>query len=518
MYLTTDLLIDSLVLVLHTKSSEARATVTKLLDIYSKNSRDMAIGTNDTVQFYITLIAEVMERDLSISDSKSVYSYLLKLKSNPKLSQDPELYTSLKNVFSIENDDWDEDKEKHLLRKIANVILWQQSSKDIKHIFGKLNNFTVTDLNKQEAVLKEVNTLCSRIVENNEAGIIENKQEDENQARFLDFTDKATIEKALTVYNTTSVENKFKTGLQGLNKALGGGYALGSSIVFNARSNNGKSLFLLKMARWQVTLNTVSAKFKNPTCIFYSLENETPQNVIQLFNELYINENKQLPPTDLSIQQIVDYCHDKFAEYGWKLVIDRRLPNEFGFAELVANFESYIRAGYTPLMCVVDYANKMIGDGADEGSSTNLKIEALYTNLCNYLKSHNCTFVTAHQLNRRADEVVANNPVGAVKKFNPSMLANSTSVQREVDLAFYVNKESDNVGRTFMTVFKGKDRYNTSVPESDKYFAYMFEGPLGILDDINGDDCSTTNIYDVPHEKEENAEDGNTENGKINLF
>src|SRR5574344_1309934 len=200
MYLTTDLLIDSLVLVLHTKSSEARATVTKLLDIYSKNSRDMAIGTNDTVQFYITLIAEVMERDLSISDSKSVYSYLLKLKSNPKLSQDPELYTSLKNVFSIENDDWDEDKEKPLLRKIANVILWQQSSKDIKHIFGKLNNFTVTDLNKQEAVLKEVNTLCSRIVENNEAGIIENKQEDENQARFLDFTDKATIEKALTVY------------------------------------------------------------------------------------------------------------------------------------------------------------------------------------------------------------------------------------------------------------------------------------------------------------------------------
>ena len=34
---------------------------------------------------------------------------------------------------------------------------------------------------------------------------------------------------------------------------------------------------LLKFARWIVTLNHVDSSFKNPACVFYSLENETPQ-------------------------------------------------------------------------------------------------------------------------------------------------------------------------------------------------------------------------------------------------
>ena len=75
------------------------------------------------------------------------------------------------------------------------------------------------------------------------------------------------------------------------------------------------------------------------------------------------------------------------------------------------------------------------------------------------------------------------------------MLSDSTDPQREVDVVLYQHKEIDNIGRAWMTWKLDKHRYDTNTPEADKYFAYMFDGPLGIVDDIDGPDKSVTNIY-----------------------
>ena len=47
-----------------------------------------------------------------------------------------------------------------------------------------------------------------------------------------------------------------------------------------------------------------------------------------------------------------------------------------------------------------------------------------------------------------------------------------------------------------------KHRYHETTPEKDKYFAYRFEGELGIMDDLGAKDRSTTNIYAVTDDEE----------------
>ena len=84
------------------------------------------------------------------------------------------------------------------------------------------------------------------------------------------------------------------------------------------------------------------------------------------------------------------------------------------------------------------------------------------------------------------------------------MLADSTDPQREVDIVLYQNKEVDTLGRAWLTFKLDKHRYDTTTRESDKYFAYMFDGPLGIVDDIEGKDMSVTNIYAADDTDEEN--------------
>jgi hypothetical protein len=83
------------------------------------------------------------------------------------------------------------------------------------------------------------------------------------------------------------------------------------------------------------------------------------------------------------------------------------------------------------------------------------------------------------------------------------MLADSTDPQREVDVVFYVHKEKDAHGRSWLTAKLDKHRYHDSTPENVKYFAYMFDGPIGILDDLNDVDRSTTNIYAVAVDDDE---------------
>lgn len=504
--LKNDYLVDALVLLLHDNRSDYQILVQKVLDSFEADKIKGITQTGkeeEISNLYVYLIREVLTSGVTIDDTKGIDTILLKLKSNPLLMKDPELFTTLKGILT-DKAPLDEERRTHTVQKLANELAINLNSKLIKKAFGRLSSISVDDLIKQQQLLSDIKDICSEIIQVNEDNQSLFKADDENTARTVDFGDEDQLMKALQVYNTVSVQNRFKTGLIAMNRALQGGFAQGSTMVFASLSHNCKSLMLMKMARWMVTLNHVAGKFHNPTCILYSLENETPQNLMQLFREMYVNEFKRLPPDDLPLKDIADYCRDAFSRLGWKLIIERRVGAEFGFNEFVSSFEAYVKAGFTPLMCIIDYANLMAKGGSTsdnaETGTNNLQIQILYNNLCNFAKSRNCTLVTAHQLNRKAAEIVRHNPVGAVKNFAEDMMADSISVRREVDILFYMNKEFDAAGNAYLTFKLDKQRYATAVPEQDKYFAYPFFGELGILDDIGGSEMSTSNVYSYDYE------------------
>lgn len=510
MFFTADLFIDVLILLLHSKNEQVVKLVNAILALYEKETKDSAYMSNETFSFYIYLIQEVMQRNISINDQTEIEAFLLKFKSNALMKKDPELYTSLRSIFTDRNP-ISSDKYQYLVKKLSNCLLWYQNIKTVKKMFAKMSNNSIGDISveQQDNILSEMSTLCENIIQLNQEKNDFLETDNDHQARFVDFDDKTSLTKAFRVYEQTSVKNVFKTGWQALNRAFGakGGFVLGNSIVFNALSHNFKSLMLLNFARWCVTLNKVSNDFKNPTCILYSLENETPQNLIQLFKAMYCNLKGVPPAPDMTEEQIVEFCHETFRINGWKLIIDRRLGSEFGFTELAMNFEEYVAQGYTPLMCIIDYMNIMKKGSKDRTKDGNyLFLRELYSNVCNFLKSKNCTLVTAHQLNRKAAEAARQNPIGVVKRFTMDMLADGMDPQREVDCSFYMHKELNQHGDAYLTCKIDKHRYDDTTPEKDKYFAYRFVDNIGIVDDINGPDMSIQNIYaDKFHGDEENT-------------
>lgn len=268
------------------------------------------------------------------------------------------------------------------------------------------------------------------------------------------------------------------------------------------------SMILNKLTRWQFQYNRPPRDIKNPLIMMISLENETYQNIEYMFRELWINIRRELPPTEITIEQKAEFIYEVVRRSGWKLVFDRKLGENFAYSDFVAMFTEYQKAGYTPVLAVIDYMNMMAkSTAASDKVGNHLLVRELYTKICNFTKSHGCTIATAAQLNRKAMEVAQMFPHGAVKKFGPSMLADSTDVQREVDIVFYMHIEKDTGGRSFWTFNWNKHRYNDGTPESAKYFAYMFRGPYGIPDDVRGKSQAVKNISAVPFNEEMSLED-----------
>lgn len=498
LYFTVDLFIDALILLLHTRNETVNKLINSMLDVYEQETKSNTYADNEIFNFYVSLIKELLVTNTTVQDNVDIEAYLLKFKNNPLVRKDPEIFTSLRKIFT-DTTPLSKEKYEYLMKHISNCLLWYEDTKIIKRMFSKMAGTTTgVSVSQQESVLSELSGMCEEIIQMNKNGLLA-KEEDDHQARKVDFDDKESLAKALKVYQDTSVTNVFQTGWKGLNRAFGkkGGFTLGESIVFNSLPFSGKSLMLLNFARWVVTLNKVSDTFKNPTCLFFSLENETPQNLMMLFKALYCNKYKQLPPP-LSEEEIAEFCYESFRIHGWKLIIDRRLGTEFGFPELVSVFEQYTNAGYTPLVCIIDYMNlmKKNNNSRDSKEGNWIQLRELYSNTVNYLKSKNCCLITAHQLNRRAAEIVQQNPMGAVKKFDISMLADGMDPQREIDCAFYLHKELNQFGDAFLTLAIKKHRYDDSTPDNHKVFAYRFLPELGILDDIySAEDECVYNIY-----------------------
>ena len=86
MFFTVDLFVDALILLLHSNDSDVRDFVNQILVIYEKESKS-SVDETSYFDFYINLIREVMNRNITVNDVGEVESLLLKIKGRCKANE-----------------------------------------------------------------------------------------------------------------------------------------------------------------------------------------------------------------------------------------------------------------------------------------------------------------------------------------------------------------------------------------------------------------------------------------------
>ena len=513
--LQPDIFIDAIILLVNCKDDKTIELVNQLLEIYADDIRIHPENETPLIRSFVELLDKLKKLPNSEEGVIERSQLLIQFLTDPALQQDNIVYNSIKDLFNNIKDGIDNSQSSKIKKKLSNSILINRCNKITKRMFNKLSGcLTTLDQDKQDVYLNDAINLARSIVEMTKStdrlasGAIER----------VDFRNKESIEKSLKLYKEREEVFKLKTGLQGLNKMLGkrGAFALGECVAFYALNHNFKSGMLMTVARGLVKYNTpalIPGKTGTPLILFLSLENEANRNVMWFYRYAYEQTLKK-SSVGLSDAEIVAFLQEYYNEKGFDFIIERRDGSKYGYDEHVALIESYEAQGYWIVAVLIDYANKMkkntTGAGASSKGNHNL-IGDLFASLCTYHKTKGILFITAHQLNRKAQELAASGKTNVVKYFTPDHVADSLDVSRELDLEIALHIERNQYGEKFLTAHRLKHRYVDDTPECDLYFAYPFvrygELNLGIEDDINGPPMFTRDIYSMP------APEGYQENG-----
>lgn len=509
----SDIFIDAIILLMKSKDEATTDLVNQLIEIYTNDTKSNPDSDSTLNKMFVDLLNKLKKIPNSESSNVERSSLLVQFLTDPIVQRDDLIYNSLKELFlSVENSNIDEKQSLHLQKKLSNSILLNKCNKAVKKMFGKLTLCATTlDEDKQELYLNDAINVARKIIDMTQgtdrltAGAIER----------VDFNDKKSIQKSLKLYNERENVYKLRTGLQGLNIMLGErkAFALGECVAFFALPHNFKSGILMTIARGLVKWNTpaVPNGKGKPLILFISLENEANRNVVWLYRHAY-EQTFQKSSKGLTDAEIVDFVQSYYGENGFEFIMERRDGSKYGVDDHQALIESYESQGYWVVAVLVDYANKMKKGVSNNGSikgNHNL-VGDLFATLCTYHKTKGILFITAHQLNRKAQELVSSGKTDVVKYFTLEHVADSSDVSRELDLEVFMHLEKNQFGQRFLTCQRGKHRYVDDTLEAHKYFAYQFT-PYGIVDDINTNQQFVRNIYTV------DAPNSNTKEEEITM-
>jgi hypothetical protein len=505
MLVDDSLYLEVLLLVLCDHSTKTRDLVSSFLEVEEEAFRKREFGgdLDPLIVTYRSFIRTVMTEDITINGDVAVKTLQLKIQSNEVLKDNPESRDLLIDIVSGSSTITERQLDGYL-SNLRNVMIMRDAEDRIRKLFGKVRQISeIKDPNLKNLEIEQLVAASNTLAETLSKKV--NEAEEKNSEHFISLSDTDSILKALTRYEERNVLGGVNCGLQGLNRALGdrGAMGLGEIWAFAARSHHFKSGILTLIALWAVIYNTyVVPPGKKALVWFISLEDEPSKILVKILRLVVARkEGRVCTPEDLKPENAVEYLKEYFAQFNVELMIDKFAPTDFSYGVYVRKFNSFVEAGYHPVVVPLDYMSAATGDPSGEmgirgrdSSSDRIVVEQNYIRFRHHAMDNGYLLPTGHQLSRKADDM-AGEPGRhhVVKRFHPGLMANTSDVMRQVDGLIFTNIESNLDGHKFLTFLLYKNRGNEDTVESHKFFAYPF-CKMGIMDDLEGPAQFVTDI------------------------
>lgn len=499
MNIDTTLFFDLLLLTMHIGNDKIRALADQLFSLFRDNSNKT--GDVKIIKLYIDIAQEILDYKLNATDSKAnIVNTIIKHTGSPIFRNNAEVKRALIELLDSPTTP---EQLSAIRERLNNVVIWYQANSFTNRIYGDLRECRLTyNADDQSELLINVKSLVSTFKDT--LLEIESTVGSGGPVEIIDFSSKSSLGEAVDKYNDSAVYGVIKTGLQGLNQLLGkpGGFIAGSMTVFAALQHNFKTGMLVSLLRWIPKYNPPTNR--DPTknlILFISLEDAGYMNLIAMFEHIYCNVVGG-SPDNLSKDEIVDHIYEYFRAFGYTLIIERHLPRNFGYDELVSTYERYSSAGYEIKAVICDYLEKMKKNGSASNIGNHLLIQELYNSVRNFFSAVGVSFFTAAQLNREASITASNTPRHKVRQFSERHLAGSIDIGRETDTLIYIHIECDEQDNPYLTAKWGKCRHVKSTPEVDKFACWKFiDEYRGIPDDVGMKATHVRDIYATTYNK-----------------
>lgn len=365
---------------------------------------------------------------------------------------------SLHNHFREEKVDEILSKSSYAFRhnrdKIKNVTTW------ISELCAQLEPFQVAALTKDPAIVADV-----------------------------DIGDENSTEEVFSVIKANSNgEGVLKTGLQGINIMLQGGFRRGEAWVIGALQHNFKTGFSLTLFKQIAMYNKpvmIDIK-KKPLLVRISFEDEIDKNIQWLYSSLYENETGEKCITgQMSSKDMSVYIKEKLQINGYHVKMLRVDPTQWTYMHVCNYITELESQGYEIHLLALDYLAMLPTTGCSIGPMGS-DLRDMFRRVRNFCAPRKITLITPHQLSTEAKQLIRDGRSNFVQEIaNKGYYDKCKTIDQEVDGEIYIHIEKANK-KSWLTIQRGKHRIPTLIEDDKKFITYPFYDVGNIRDDING--------------------------------
>lgn len=471
--------------------------------------RKIENNPNSSVELVKTIMTELdIAKNAETDDSKDVFlslhSLILKICSHPKEEIDKELLIRQIKLMACNdqyvteiitesvNRELDVDEIKLECLSLSRSVREEQKKLE----FGKMLKDIARDY-LYSGKSFDCSQAAREIIERTENFAVEREEgigSISGVVNFVDFTSEEELAKLLfEANNEISPEEILKLPYQGLTRMTGrqAGIRRGETVLVGGLSHHGKSVLTMAMTRGIAMYTTphLHDKARIPTILIISSENDLTVNIRELYEQCYVNTYFEKPKTTPSEQEAALFIKECFGKQGWKTYMVRVNPDEFSihdFQDLIYQLEA---SNHEIILCTFDYLSMMTTKGIVSSGVTGSEKQALWCRTRNMFTVRKTAFISPHQLSTEALNIERDRPSKFLDEIlNRGYYKDCKSLYQEVDFEINIQKITID-GITYIYYGRGKHRGVNDTPEEHKRCCYQV-GPLGILDDINGEDKS----------------------------
>lgn len=389
-------------------------------------------------------------------------------------------------------DSLDQDQIKKNVLNTRKTISNHFKEQQISDILNKASH----TFRYQRDKIKDVNNFISEVLAQLEPLQINGAVQDPAIMSDLDLGDESALsEMFTTVKNTNEGSGILKTGWQGLNNMLGGGFRPGECFTLYALPHcykTGSTLSIFMHLALHNIPKLIDTK-KKPLLLRISLEDDLELNLQFMYQYLKYDETKERASLrDIDVKDIAKYVKEKLSVNGFHIKMIRADPGQWTYKSICNKIVELESNGYEVKALVVDYLSKLPTTGCTVTGPMGSDVCDMLNRVRNFCGSKKIFFMTPHQLSTEAKGLLRNGmpPSEFVKELpGKGFIEKTKSLDTVPDGEIYTHLFKHNK-ETYLAFQRGKHRGSEVLNEDDKFFMLKFPMGAPIPSDINGDDMS----------------------------
>lgn len=374
-------------------------------------------------------------------------------------------------------------------RFVTQILQYNFIDVNINTLQDIMTRFKTTDYGNRGNIIEEFEAEIDRMKD----GFRKVKTEDDiNDVTFSLQSGK--FESAITdTYNiVTSPSRRLRTGMQGLNEMLGGGFESGRVYMFLGASGIGKSVTLLNLL-YQLKLYNIKYKLKDktkkPCVVLLTMENTVVETITRLFDMVIENSHGM---QNYSLEDVIRLLRDegqlKITESSpIDIVIRYKANKSVNTSYLYTLYDNLEDQGYEPVAILQDHIKRI--RSVDANTDIRIELGDTVNEFKVFASAKQIPVITVSHLNRDATRIIedaarrGNQDNG--KLLGKSNIGESLLMIDNIDCAIILTKDYDKFGNCYMTFNRVKMRDKGS---KRSYIAQPFlpGNEIRLIEDIYG--------------------------------